>query len=118
MANPNIVNVANIYGKTVVVNPTTSYASVVANAVASGKIYKINTVLIANISGAVEEVNVKVVRSASDYSLATAMAVPVGSSLVLVSKDTAIYLEEGDDLQASAGSNSSLQITLSYEEIS
>ena len=87
MANPNIVNVANIYGKTVVVNPTTSYASVVANAVASGKIYKINTVLIANISGAVEEVNVKVVRSASDYSLATAMAVPVGSSLVLVSKE-------------------------------
>ena len=118
MANPNIVNVANIYGKTVVASPTTSYASVVANAAASGKILKINTMLISNVGSAVEEINVKVIRSSVDYFLASAMAVPQGSALVLVSKDTAIYLEEGDDIQAMAGSNSALQITLSYEEIS
>jgi|TARA_Y100000034_G_C6902283_1_gene417573 hypothetical protein len=118
MANPNIVNVANIYGKTVVANPTTSYASVVANSAGSGKVYKINTLLISNIAGAVEEINVKVIRGGINYSLATTMAVPVGAALILISKDTSVYLEEGDDLQASAGSNSALQITLSYEEIS
>ena len=118
MANPNIVNVANIYGKTAVASLTTSYVTILANAAASGKILKVNTLLVSNIGSAVEETNVRINRGGVSYWTASGMAVPQGSALVLVSKDTAIYLEEGDDLMASAGSNSALQITISYEEIS
>ena len=53
MANPNIVSVASIYGKTVYdTDVATSAASLVSNAASSGKILKINSLIIANIDAA------------------------------------------------------------------
>ena len=49
MANPNIVNVANIFGKTVVQSLTGSYASVLANVASSGKVLKVNTIIASNL---------------------------------------------------------------------
>jgi hypothetical protein len=44
--------------------------------------------------------------------------VPVGNSLVVIAKDTSIYLEESDALRVSAGQAGSLQYVLSYEIMS
>ena len=52
MANPNLVNVAAIYGNNSSVSlTTTSATSVVSNAASSGKVYKINMIMVANVDG-------------------------------------------------------------------
>jgi hypothetical protein len=52
MANPNIVNVTDIRGKTVVASlTTTSSTLVVENVAASGKVFKINSLIVSNVDG-------------------------------------------------------------------
>ena len=54
MAAPNIVNVATITGKSAVVDlSSTSATAVVSNAASSGKVFKINSILVANVDGSV-----------------------------------------------------------------
>ena len=53
MAAPNIVNVATITGKTDQVSLTTTNATaVVSNTVDSGKVFKVNSLVVANVDGA------------------------------------------------------------------
>ena len=52
MANPNIVNVTTIYGNSSQTSlSTTSATSLVSNAASSGKVYKINSIVVANVDG-------------------------------------------------------------------
>lgn len=120
MANPNIVSVTNIYGKTVGAALTTSSADILTNSVASGKVFKVNTVLISNVDGinaATADVTFYDASATTSYNMAKVISVPAGSSLLLVSKENFIYLEEGDKIAALANANSDLQIIISYEEI-
>lgn len=120
MANPNIVNVTSIYGKTVGAAVTTTVAALVSNGAASGKILKINTLTIANIDGSNSaDITVAVFKNqANSYELAHTIAVPADATLVVISKDTAIYLEENDSLRVTASANTRLEAVCSYEEIS
>lgn len=119
MANPNIVNVSTILGKTFAANVTTILTSLVTNAAQSNKIFKINTILVANIDGSsAAEVTVSQGPTGSVVPIASTIVVPNDSTLVVLSKDTAIYLEEGSSIWASASANGDLTITISYEEIS
>ena len=49
MAAPNIVAVTTIRGKSNVANLTTTSSSVVVNDVNSGKVFKINTIIVSNV---------------------------------------------------------------------
>ena len=123
MANPNIVSVASIYGKTVYdTDVATSAASLVSNAASSGKILKINSLIIANIDGSASAditVTLRNAAGSSTYStLASTIAVPNDATLVVISKDTAIYLEEDMSLYVLASAAGDLSATCSYEEIS
>ena len=123
MANPNIVSVASIYGKTVYdTDVATTAASLVSNAASSGKIFKINSLIIANIDGtnsADITVTLRNAAGSSTYStLASTIAVPNDATLVVISKDTAIYLEEDMSLYVLASAAGDLSATCSYEEIS
>ena len=51
------------------------------------------------------------------YAIASTIQVPADSTLIVLGKDAPIYLEEGDQIEASAGSASSLEIIISYEEL-
>ena len=52
MANPNIVNVAAIYGNTsTTALSSTSATSIVSNASGSGKVYRINSLIVSNVDG-------------------------------------------------------------------
>lgn len=118
MSAPNIVNVSTITGKTDMATVSTSSNSIVANAAASNKVYKLNSIIVANINGtSATDITVKIVRSTLSYFLARTISVPADSTLVVLGKDSGIYLEEGDDLQASASTASNLQIIVSYEII-
>lgn len=118
MTAPNIVNVSTITGKTDMAAVGTSSTSIVANAAASNKVYKLNSIIVTNIDGtSAADISVKIVRSVLNYFLASTISVPADSTLVVLGKDSGIYLEEGDDLQASASAAGDLQIIVSYEII-
>jgi hypothetical protein len=119
MANPNIVNVTTVTGKTSVLAVTTTATAVVENTAASGKVFKINSIIIANVDGTnAADVTVDLFRSSVAYPIASTITVPAGATLVVLSKETAIYLEEGDSIRCTASANGDLVATCSYEEIS
>ena len=119
MANPNIVNVTTIQGKVAGAAVTTSAAALVTNASSSGKILKINALSIANISASAASINVDVYKNQTTaYRLAYTITVPANATLVVISKDTSIYLEENDSLRITASANTALEAVCSYEEIS
>ena len=124
MAAPNIVNVATITGKTNVVDLTsTSATSVVSNAASSGKVIKINSLIVANVDGTANaDITINLYSAAALGGTATqicsTVAVPADSSLVVIDKSSGIYLEEDKSIGATAGSANDLKVICSYEEIS
>ena len=119
MAAPNIVNVTSIYGKTVTgtlnTSTSTSYLTCGTN-----KVIKVNTILIANSDGTNDAtVTCFFYDSSAGQSryIARTITVPADSTLVLISKDTSLYLEESDQIRAGASANSDLDIIISYEEL-
>ena len=119
MANPNIVSVSDIRGKTAVQAVTTSATAIVSNSAGSNKVFKINSLTIANVDGVNSaNITVDIFRGGTPYDIAFTIAVPADSTLVVISKDTSIYLEEGDSLRCLASANGDLEAVCSYEEIS
>jgi hypothetical protein len=51
------------------------------------------------------------------FDLAFTITVPADATLVVISKDTQIYLEENDSIRVTASANSILEAVCSYEEI-
>jgi len=118
MAAPNIVAVATITGKTDVLAVTTSATAITTNSASSGKVYKINSLVVSNVDGTNNaDVTADLFRSSTAYHLAKTITVPADSTLVVISKDNAIYLEEGDALRLTASANSDLEAVCSYEII-
>ena len=124
MAAPNIVNVTTIIGKTAAVNLTTTSATdVVSNPAASGKVFKINTLMVSNVDGnSAYDVTVNLYSAAAAGGTATEIAstvsVPPDSTLVVLDKSSSLYLEEDKSIGAIASSASKLKVVCSYEEIS
>lgn len=119
MAAPNIVNVSTIIGKTAVQAVGLSATAIVENTAGSNKVFKINSLIIANIDGTNSaDITVEIFRSSVAYDIAKTIAVPADATLVVISKDTAIYLEEGDALRLAASATGDLEAVCSYEEIS
>ena len=124
MAAPNIVNVATITGKTNVVDLTsTSATSVVSNAASSGKVIKINSLIVANVDGTSNaDITINLYSAAALGGTATqicsTVTVPADSSLIVIDKSSGIYLEEDNSIGATAGSSNDLKVICSYEEIS
>ena len=119
MAAPNIVNVTTIIGHTDVLAATTTATAIVSNSAASGKVFKINALSIANIDGVnAADITVDLFRSSVAYRLASTVTVPADATLVVITKDSSIYLEEGDSIRLTASANGDLTGVCSYEEIS
>lgn len=118
MAAPNIVNVTTITGKTAVQAVSTAATDIVSNAATSSTVVKINSLVVANIDGTNSaNITASVFRSSTEYKVAHTIAVPGGASLVVVDKNTSIYLEEGDSLRLTASANTRLHAVCSYEII-
>ena len=63
--------------------------------------------------------NVTINRSTvGDFFVARLITVPANSILTVIAKDNAIYLEEGDTLQASVSANSSTHLIVGHELLS
>ena len=118
MAAPNLIGATTITGKTVLTNLTTATSNVLTNSSSSGTVDKLNSVMLSNYSSSAVGANVVINRSATTYYLGGNLSIPANSTLVVLAKDTGIYLEEGDVLQANVTANSAITLTASYELIS
>jgi hypothetical protein len=119
MAAPNIVNVTTIIGKTVGAALTTGSADILTNSAASGKVFKVNAILVANVDGSANaDVTIGFYNAdnTTTYKIANTITVPADATLDVLNKS--IYLEEGDKITALASASSDLEIVVSYEEIS
>lgn len=131
MANPNIVAVSTIYGTTTYLTPSGTTALVLlANAASSGKVYKINQIVAANVNGAsAVDCTVSIYTNGSvaqgsapsggtAFPIASTISVPADASLIVVDKTTAIYLMEGTSISVTSGTANGITYSISYEDIS
>jgi len=124
MSAPNIVNVTTITGKSAVVNLTTTSATlVVENAAASNKVFKINSLVVSNVDGTnAADITISLYSEDNIGGTATqivsTVSVPADASLIVIDKNTSIYLEEDRSIGATAGAANDLKVVVSYEEIS
>ncbi len=130
MANPNIVNVSAIYGKTTYFTPSGTTAVVLlTNASGSGKVLKINQIVAANVNGSsAVDCTVSVYTngaqaqgsapsSGTAYPIVSTVSVPADASLIVVDKTTGLYLEEDKCISITSGTASGITFSVSYEEI-
>jgi hypothetical protein len=131
MANPNIVAVTTIYGNTTYLTPSgTSAVVLLPNAAGSGKVYKINQIVAANVNGS-SAVNATVSlytngavaqgsapSGGTGYPIVSTVSVPANASLIVADKSTAIYLQEGTSITVTSGTASGITYSISYEDIS
>jgi len=124
MAAPNIVNVTTITGKSNVVSlTTTSATAVVSNAASSGKVFKINSLVVSNVDGT-NAADITISYYSEDdiggtaTEIVSTISVPADATLVVIDKNTSIYLEEDRSIGATAGAANDLKVLVSYEEIS
>ena len=118
MAAPNIVNVATIQGQTIGASLTTSNAALVT--CASEYVFKVNSIIISNVDGtntATATVYFFDNSQTARYQIIHQVPVPPGTSLNVMDKNSAIYLEEGDKIEGLASAASDLNIVVSYDAI-
>ena len=125
MANPNIVSVNSIFGNTTGFALTTTLTNVLlANATSSGKVYKVESIMVANVDGTnAADVTIDFHTAAngtagSSFALAATISVPAGATLNLVDKNSSFYLMENQSIIGGASANSDLEVVISYEDIS
>ena len=124
MANPNIVAVTDIRGRTVVADLTTTNSTlVVENVAASGKVFKINSLIVSNVDGSTAaDITINLFSEdnigGTGTQIVSTVTVPADASLVVITKDTSIYLEEDRSIGATASAASDLKVVCSFEEIS
>lgn len=123
MANPNIVNVTAIYGNNSLTSLTTTNAtSIIDNPASSGKVFKVNSIVVANVDGsAAADITINIYSQASlggtAYPIASTISVPADTTLIVTDKTTTFYLKENQSVGATAGSASDLVVTASWEEL-
>lgn len=126
MANPNIVNVTTIFGNTstnLISSTADPFATaLVSNAASSGKVYKINSIVVANVDGSTAaDITIKIFSQddlgGTGTQIASTISVPADATLIVTDKTTSFYLLEDRSIGATASAANDLVVTCSWEEI-
>ena len=128
MANPNIAgSTLKIFGTTDYLTPGGTTALVLLpNSATSNQVYKINQIVVANVTGSAANATVSLYTngavakgsapsSGTAYPIISAVSVPANASLIAMDKTTSMYLMEGNSISVTSGTGSSLTFTISYE---
>jgi len=124
MANPNIVGITTLTGKTDTFSLADTNANVIlSNAASSDKVMKVNTIIVANDDGtSAADITVSLNSAAAGggtaVQIASTIQVTADSTLVLIDKASSFYLLEDKSLVATASAANDLNVIISYEEIS
>ena len=123
MANPNIVNVSAIYGNnSTTALSTTNATSIINNAASSGKVYKVNSIVVSNVDGtSAADITINIYSQddlgGTAYAIASTISVPADATLIVTDKTTSFYLKEDQSVGAIAGAANDLVVTASWEEL-
>jgi hypothetical protein len=94
----------------------------VNNPASSGKVFKVNMIMVANVDGT-NAADISINKYSQDdiggtaYAIASTISVPADATLIILDKTTALYLKEDESIGATAGTASDLVVTASWEEI-
>ena len=125
MANPNIVSVSSIYGNTTLNAVTTAGVVVADNAgsATTNKLFKVNLLSISNVDG-VNDANVSVqilsnvnAGSGKTMHLVKTVTVPADSTLIVIDKNTSMYLMEDMQIKVLGSTAGDLEAICSYDVI-
>lgn len=124
MAAPNMANVSSIIGKTAYLTPANTTVNVlIANAAASGKVIKINSIIASNVDDttpytATVGINTSATGTGTTFKIISSLTVPISASLIVTDKSTGFYLEEDKSIVVQSNSASKITYIVGYEEIS
>jgi hypothetical protein len=123
MAAPNVVNVSTITAKSVTKALTTNAQSIVSNPASSGKVFKINSLYVSNIDGDTpQDVTINYYpeddAGGTGVAIVKTISIPADAAVIVIDKNSSIYLEEDRSIGGLAGGNSDIEVLCSYEEIS
>ncbi len=122
MANPNIVSVTAIRGKTEVLIPSTTTLTQLGTTAATNHVLKVSSIVIANVTATSAVITVSIYPNTTPTGtpnrLCYQTAVPGNSTLVVVDKSINLYLNETQCIGVTSGTTNALECTISYEDIS
>lgn len=123
MANPDIIDVTTIQGNNYAGTLGGTEVNIINNAAASSKVYKVNSIIAANVDGtSAADITLKLYSQddlgGSGTPIASTISVPADASLILIDKSTSFYLKEDQSIGALAGTSGDIAIVASWEEIS
>ncbi len=119
MSAPNVFGTTTITCDSNVLAVTNSASAIVTNSAASGKVYVVKSLYVTNIhASATATITAQVNRSSTDYRIAFGISVAIGTTIVLVTCESPIYLLEGDTLKLVADASSKLEAFASYDILS
>ena len=127
MANPNILQAATVLGNTstnLISSTADPFATaLINNAASSGKVYKVNTIIAANVDGVSPyDITIKIFSEddlgGTGTAIASTITVPADASVVILDKNSSFYLLEDKSVGATASTANKIVVTCSWEEIS
>lgn len=124
MAIKNLTSTTTTYGKVAYAAlSTTNATSVLSNPASSSKSLRVIALIASNVDGTDPcDVTVSYYTAAAiggtPYRIVSTVTIPADSSLVVIDRDTIIYLEEDRSIGVTASAANDIEILVSYEEIS
>lgn len=125
MSAPNILSLSTAIGLSTMVSIANTNTSnvILTNAASSGKVLKINSIIAANDNGSSDvdvtiKINDQAAGAGTSFSIGNLITVAAKSTLVLIGKDSPIYLEEDKSIIALASAADSVDIVCTYEQLS
>ena len=133
MANPNIVNVGNIYGNTAYVTPSTTSAntawtyngttSLTGLTPATGTVNRITSIIISNTTSSAASATVAIANNATfgsgtAFNMANAISIPPNATLTVTDKTTSFYVTENQSVGVTSSTSSALTYIATFEAIS
>ena len=128
MANPNIVEVSSIYANNNFISAglgdsSETYQLLINNPAGSGKVFKVNSISVANTtSGNVVFTSIKIFSEddlvGDSVHIVNEIPVPYQTTLIVTDKETTFYLLENQSVGVYADEADGVAVTTSWEEIS
>lgn len=115
MAAPNIVSPTTVTLKAV--NTTVGTSAITIVTCGSNKAVKLSSLMAANVTATNAAVTLRFNDGTSTHAICSSVVVPANASLLVVTRDNPVYLEEGKSVQAVAGATGAIHVVASYEEI-
>jgi hypothetical protein len=122
MAAPNLASPTTITGKTVYVTPSaTTETTLLTNAASSNRALRLTALLLTNVNGTnTVDATVRLYNAASAgtaFQIARTMTVPAGAAIVVLGRDSSLWLEEDRRITVQASAANDLTVFCSYEEV-